>query len=95
MLNYDVTVSTADVAAATTFSNVFIKLVGEDGESERTWLVSIKGAAAFIKGAVSLRFYTWTTCLCVCIIYTHTNTLFGLCTHTFICIKIIKISSYI
>lgn len=53
MVYYEVTVSTAYVATATTFSNVFIKLVGEDGESERKWLVSFKGAAAFIKGAVS------------------------------------------
>lgn len=63
MVSYDVTVSTAHVAAATTFSNVFIKLVGEDGESERKWLASFKGAAAFIKGAVSLRFHSSTTCL--------------------------------
>uniref|UniRef100_H3DKZ7 Arachidonate epidermal lipoxygenase 3 n=1 Tax=Tetraodon nigroviridis TaxID=99883 RepID=H3DKZ7_TETNG len=53
MVRYHVTVSTADVVAATTFNNVFIKLVGEDGESERRLLVSLKGAAAFIKGAVS------------------------------------------
>ncbi|TWW58711.1 Hydroperoxide isomerase ALOXE3 [Takifugu flavidus] len=53
MLSYDVTVSTADIVAATTFNNVFIKLVGEDGESERKWLVNFKGAAAFMKGMVS------------------------------------------
>uniref|UniRef100_A0A674P1B9 Arachidonate epidermal lipoxygenase 3 n=1 Tax=Takifugu rubripes TaxID=31033 RepID=A0A674P1B9_TAKRU len=45
MLSYDVTVSTADIVAATTFNNVFIKLVGEDGESERKWLINFKGAA--------------------------------------------------
>eukprot|EP00066_Takifugu_rubripes_P007136 XP_003972437.1 PREDICTED: hydroperoxide isomerase ALOXE3-like [Takifugu rubripes] len=53
MLSYDVTVSTADIVAATTFNNVFIKLVGEDGESERKWLINFKGAAAFMKGMVS------------------------------------------
>uniref|UniRef100_A0A674MAC2 Arachidonate epidermal lipoxygenase 3 n=1 Tax=Takifugu rubripes TaxID=31033 RepID=A0A674MAC2_TAKRU len=42
MLSYDVTVSTADIVAATTFNNVFIKLVGEDGESERKWLINFK-----------------------------------------------------
>lgn len=62
MVRYHVTVSTADVVAATTFNNVFIKLVGEDGESERRLLVSLKGAVAFIKGAVSLRFHSSSTC---------------------------------
>ncbi|TNM85874.1 hypothetical protein fugu_008145 [Takifugu bimaculatus] len=47
MLSYDVTVSTADIVAATTFNNVFIKLVGEDGESERKWLVSFKALRVF------------------------------------------------
>lgn len=65
MPSYDVTVSTADIVSATTFNNVFIKLVGEDGESERQWLVNFKGAAAFMKGMVSLRFplgTTWLKC---------------------------------
>lgn len=63
MASYDVTVSTGNIVAATTFNNVFIKLVGEDGESERKWLVNFKGAAAFMKGAVSLRFHLLATCL--------------------------------
>ncbi|XP_022621142.1 arachidonate 12-lipoxygenase, 12R-type-like [Seriola dumerili] len=53
MVDYEVTVSTTNLATATTFSNVFIKLVGTDGESERTWLLSLKGAASFFRGAVS------------------------------------------
>ncbi|XP_067440928.1 hydroperoxide isomerase ALOXE3-like [Thunnus thynnus] len=53
MVRYEVTVFTADLIAATTFNNIFIKLVGTDGESDRTWLVGFKGAASFFKGAVS------------------------------------------
>ncbi|XP_072241090.1 arachidonate 12-lipoxygenase, 12R-type-like [Leuresthes tenuis] len=53
MVDYEVTVITSNRVASTTFNNVFIKLVGTDGESERKWLISLKGAAAFIKGAVS------------------------------------------
>lgn len=53
MVDYEVTVSTTNLATATTLSNVFIKLVGRDGESDRKWLVSIKGAASFFRGAVS------------------------------------------
>ncbi|XP_041641068.1 arachidonate 12-lipoxygenase, 12R-type-like [Cheilinus undulatus] len=53
MVNYEVTISTADVVTATTFNNVFIKLVGTDGESDRSRLFNIKGALAFVKGAVS------------------------------------------
>uniref|UniRef100_A0A3B4YQZ4 Arachidonate 12-lipoxygenase, 12R-type-like n=1 Tax=Seriola lalandi dorsalis TaxID=1841481 RepID=A0A3B4YQZ4_SERLL len=53
MVDYEVTVSTTNLVTATTFSNVFIKLVGTDGESERTWLLSFKGAASFFRGAVS------------------------------------------
>ncbi|XP_047433293.1 polyunsaturated fatty acid lipoxygenase ALOX15B-like [Mugil cephalus] len=53
MVNYKVTVSTADLTAATTFNHVFIKLVGIEGESERKWLINLKGASAFVKGAVS------------------------------------------
>ncbi|KAE8300252.1 Arachidonate 15-lipoxygenase B [Larimichthys crocea] len=53
MVNYKVTVSTAKRVSATTFNNVFIKLVGTDGESDREWLISFKGATAFVIGAVS------------------------------------------
>ena len=53
MVNYEVTLSTGDLAYASTFNNVFIKLVGTDGESERTWL---KGALQFTKGTVSLKY---------------------------------------
>ncbi|XP_073321825.1 polyunsaturated fatty acid lipoxygenase ALOX15B-like [Pagrus major] len=53
MVNYKVTVSTSHATAATTFNNVFIKLVGEDGESDREWLIGFRGATAFVKGAVS------------------------------------------
>lgn len=54
MVDYKVTITTANLAGATTFNNVFIKLVGTDGESEHKWLVSLKGAASFTRGAVSL-----------------------------------------
>ncbi|KAM7419361.1 hypothetical protein PAMA_016471 [Pampus argenteus] len=40
MVEYKVTVFTANLAGAATFNDVFIKLVGTDGESERTWLHS-------------------------------------------------------
>ncbi|MED6281517.1 hypothetical protein CHARACLAT_022421 [Characodon lateralis] len=53
MLDYEVTVFTANRAAATTFNNVFIKLVGTSGESERKWLLSIRGASAFVRGVVA------------------------------------------
>ncbi|XP_059184531.1 polyunsaturated fatty acid lipoxygenase ALOX15B-like [Centropristis striata] len=53
MVDYKVTVSTVDIATASTFHNVFIKLVGEDGESDHTWLISLKGALSFKRGAVS------------------------------------------
>lgn len=54
MVKYEVAVTTANLAQAATTNNIFIKLVGIDGESKRTWLKSIKGAAAFLVGAVSL-----------------------------------------
>lgn len=54
MVKYKVYVTTANFAQATSTNNIFIKLVGEDGESSRTWLTSLKGAAAFYCGAVSL-----------------------------------------
>ncbi|XP_034400084.1 arachidonate 12-lipoxygenase, 12R-type-like [Cyclopterus lumpus] len=53
MVNYNVTVYTANLATAGTFSNVSIKLVGTDGESEHTWLISLKWALSFLRGAVS------------------------------------------
>lgn len=52
MVQYEVTVFTADVALATTFNSVFIKLVGTDAESERQRLMSFKGPAAFMRAAV-------------------------------------------
>uniref|UniRef100_A0A3B3TU41 Hydroperoxide isomerase ALOXE3-like n=1 Tax=Poecilia latipinna TaxID=48699 RepID=A0A3B3TU41_9TELE len=45
MVDYEVTVYTANRTAATTFNNVFIKLVGTSGESERKWLFNLKGAS--------------------------------------------------
>lgn len=54
MVDYKVTVFTSNATTATTFNNVFIKLVGTDGESERKWLIGFRGATAFVKGAVSL-----------------------------------------
>lgn len=54
MVKYEVVVTTANLAQAATTNNIFIKLVGIDGESKRTWLKSIKGAAAFLTGTVSL-----------------------------------------
>ncbi|XP_030593562.1 arachidonate 15-lipoxygenase B-like [Archocentrus centrarchus] len=53
MVVYEVTVFTGDCVNSTTFNNVFIKLVGTDGESNRKWLMSLKGASSFIRGAVS------------------------------------------
>ncbi|XP_068583902.1 polyunsaturated fatty acid lipoxygenase ALOX15B-like [Cebidichthys violaceus] len=53
MVNYKVAVATSNLATASTFNNVFIKLVGTDGESERTWLESIAGPLSFISGKVS------------------------------------------
>ncbi|XP_029362458.1 arachidonate 12-lipoxygenase, 12R-type-like isoform X1 [Echeneis naucrates] len=53
MVTYKVTVSTGNILNATTFSSVSIKLVGTDGESERTWLLSFKWLISFLRGAVS------------------------------------------
>ncbi|KAM6941512.1 arachidonate 12-lipoxygenase, 12R-type-like [Lycodopsis pacificus] len=53
MVDYTVTVATGDLAFAGTVHNVYIKLVGTDGESERTWLISLKGALSFKRGAVA------------------------------------------
>ncbi|KAF1378127.1 hypothetical protein PFLUV_G00186870 [Perca fluviatilis] len=49
MVNYEVTVSTGNLACATTFNDVFVKLVGTDGESKRTW---IKGTISFTHGTL-------------------------------------------
>ncbi|XP_069024198.1 hydroperoxide isomerase ALOXE3 [Embiotoca jacksoni] len=53
MVEYKVTVSTSNLATGSTFNNIFIKLVGTDGESKQTWLKSLKGVLCFIRGSVS------------------------------------------
>ncbi|KAL7403903.1 hypothetical protein ABVT39_006631 [Epinephelus coioides] len=53
MADYQVTVSTSYLDDAGTCDHVFIKLVGEDGESELTMLMDSKGEPSFIRGAVS------------------------------------------
>ncbi|XP_054897603.1 arachidonate 12-lipoxygenase, 12R-type-like [Poeciliopsis prolifica] len=53
MPDYEVTVYTANRAFATTFNNIYIKLVGTRGESEHQWLFSLRGASAFVRGAVT------------------------------------------
>uniref|UniRef100_A0A3B3ZWS1 Uncharacterized protein n=1 Tax=Periophthalmus magnuspinnatus TaxID=409849 RepID=A0A3B3ZWS1_9GOBI len=50
MSEYQVSVFTGNVAYANTFNNVYIKLVGKDGESQRTWLT---GAGWFLVGLKS------------------------------------------
>lgn len=52
MVDYQVTVFTADATLAATFNRIFIKLVGTEGESKRQWLISLKGPAAFMRAAV-------------------------------------------
>uniref|UniRef100_A0A4W5R269 Uncharacterized protein n=1 Tax=Hucho hucho TaxID=62062 RepID=A0A4W5R269_9TELE len=54
MAKYKVTVHTHNIVTATTMNNVFIKLVGENGESKRTWLTSLKGG--FYQGTASREF---------------------------------------
>ena len=54
MVDYEVTVYTTNYALAATFDNVYIKLVGSEGESNRTWLYGIIGSLALFKGEVSL-----------------------------------------
>ncbi|XP_038841305.1 hydroperoxide isomerase ALOXE3-like [Salvelinus namaycush] len=54
MARYKVTVHTHNITTATTMNNVFIKLVGEKGESKRTWLTSLKGL--FYQGTASREF---------------------------------------
>ncbi|XP_061626759.1 arachidonate 12-lipoxygenase, 12R-type-like [Phyllopteryx taeniolatus] len=49
MVTYEVTVYTGDRVHATTMNPVHIKLVGTDGESERTWLRSL----VIFRGSVS------------------------------------------
>ncbi|XP_070769646.1 arachidonate 12-lipoxygenase, 12R-type-like [Enoplosus armatus] len=51
MVKYEVTVSTGDRIYAATFNNVYIKLVGTEGESEHQWLMSF--ATSFNRSAVS------------------------------------------
>lgn len=58
MVKYELEVTTANLAQACTTNNVFVKLVGIEGESKRTWLKSIKGAAAFFMGMVSVHVST-------------------------------------
>lgn len=53
MVHYEVTIFTGNRAFATTINNVYIKLVGTDGESCCTWA---EGPLSFIKGAVSLKY---------------------------------------
>uniref|UniRef100_A0A3Q1ITS4 Arachidonate 15-lipoxygenase type B n=1 Tax=Anabas testudineus TaxID=64144 RepID=A0A3Q1ITS4_ANATE len=52
-VDYKVTVYTGDLVGATTLNNVYIKLVGTDGESQRQWLIGLKWPVAFIGGEVS------------------------------------------
>ncbi|XP_035762299.1 hydroperoxide isomerase ALOXE3-like [Neolamprologus brichardi] len=53
MVQYKVTVFTGDRLNSTTLNNVYIKLVGTDGESDRKWLMGLKGTSSFVIGAVS------------------------------------------
>uniref|UniRef100_A0A3Q3E1U4 Uncharacterized protein n=1 Tax=Labrus bergylta TaxID=56723 RepID=A0A3Q3E1U4_9LABR len=57
MVKYQVTITTGSIAGASTFNHIFIKLVGTDGESDRSWLINFKGALAFTPGAVSLKYF--------------------------------------
>lgn len=58
MVKYELEVTTANFGQASTTNNVFVKLVGIEGESKRTWLTSMKGAAAFFMGMVSVHVST-------------------------------------
>ncbi|XP_010772269.1 arachidonate 12-lipoxygenase, 12R-type-like, partial [Notothenia coriiceps] len=53
MVNYKVTVSTSGLLNGTTMNIIFIKLVGTDGESDRTWLCNFTGPLAFTAGQAS------------------------------------------
>lgn len=54
MTRYEVTVHTGDRRDASAFNDVFIRLVGTDGASERTMLKNDRQTSAFSKGDVSL-----------------------------------------
>lgn len=54
MGDYEVIVFTGNVSSASTFNKIYIKLVGTDGESERTHLWSC--VPSFYRGAVSMIF---------------------------------------
>ncbi|KAJ0050763.1 hypothetical protein NL108_005877, partial [Boleophthalmus pectinirostris] len=61
MVKYKVTIHTASNLNSTTLNMVFIKLVGEQGESVRTMLMGLKGVASFYRGTVSSsKFYVST-----------------------------------
>ncbi|XP_074549378.1 arachidonate 12-lipoxygenase, 12R-type-like [Halichoeres trimaculatus] len=53
MVNYEVTVYTGNLHSSATSNNVYIKLVGTDGESHPEWLADILGIFKFTTGAVS------------------------------------------
>ncbi|KAM3624671.1 uncharacterized protein V6R79_026386 [Siganus canaliculatus] len=53
MPDYEVTILTGNRRYSTTFNNVFIKLVGTNGESNRKWFTGITGPLSFSMGAVS------------------------------------------
>uniref|UniRef100_A0A3Q1INM4 Uncharacterized protein n=1 Tax=Anabas testudineus TaxID=64144 RepID=A0A3Q1INM4_ANATE len=57
MVDYEVIVYTGKCVDATTFNNIFIKLVGTDGESKDTKLIStVHWILPFSKGEVSLEY---------------------------------------
>ena len=51
MAQYKVTVFTGGIAQAGTMNQLYIKLVGAEGESDHRWLANLKGG--FYQGAVS------------------------------------------
>ncbi|XP_060914742.1 hydroperoxide isomerase ALOXE3-like [Labrus mixtus] len=53
MVNYKVTVFTGNLSDSGTLNNIYIKLVGTDGESHKQCLIDMRGAFAFIRGAES------------------------------------------
>ena len=59
MVDYKVTVSTGTPVNATTTNHIHIKLVGTDGESDRTRLSCITGPLAFMAGKVSQTYSTY------------------------------------
>ncbi|KAK7912869.1 hypothetical protein WMY93_013080 [Mugilogobius chulae] len=52
-MDYKVIIHTGNNFNSTTFNKVYIKLVGEHGESVRTQLTGLKGVASFFKGTTS------------------------------------------